>query len=102
MGQGYFVEALELRTMFALISPSTISATVSYGQLPDGATDVAKVIWIDNNTEEDGYLVEWSPDGVSNWQQLGSLVGSAPYQATQVLDAGQDYYRQRIQPLGAH
>jgi hypothetical protein len=50
-------------------APSNLSATAP----SDTAIDLD---WSDNSANEDGYLVERSPDGINNWAQIANLAAN--------------------------
>src|SRR5262245_8053876 len=61
------IESLEVRRLLSAVAPVSVGVSIGYREAPDGGTDRAHISWMDPNTTESGYRVEFSPDGISNW-----------------------------------
>jgi len=59
--------------------------------------------WTDNATNEGGFLIERSPNGVSAWTQIGSVLNNVVnYADTTVAAGGTYYYRVRSYNAGGN
>ena len=69
-------------------APSNLIATPATNALQISLT------WIDNSTNEDGFIVERSPDGTSSWTQVGAPATNATSftDSTAGLAVGTTYY----------
>src|SRR6185295_3585537 len=74
----------------ALAAPSGLSATTA-------STSQINLAWSDNSASEVGYRVERSPDGSTNWAQVGSdlAANTTSYNNTGLSDGTIYYYRVR-------